>query len=256
MENSNIAWTDHTHNIWIGCTKVSEGCKFCYAEKWDQRMKGGKSWGPGAPRIPLSDAYWRKPLAWQKQALVSGERPRVFCSSLADVFDHEGLPDQRKRLWETVKQTPNLDWLILTKRPENIVPMLPSDWGNGYPNVWMGTTTEDQKSYEKRVPILAAVPAAVRFLSCEPQLSEIDFGSGPYPFDWVIFGGESGSVRPFDPTWVKKPFEVLREAGVAVFMKQMGSVWAKAHSTPDDKKGDNMGMWPAFSRVREFPKAR
>lgn len=259
-EFSKIQWTTHTFNVWIGCTKVSEGCKFCYAEAWDHRMLGGEHWGPGAPRKQMSESYWNKPAKWNREAAGANERPRVFCSSLADVFDSEGLKDQRKRLWEVIKKTSNLDWLLLTKRPENIESMLPDDWGNGYPNVWMGTTTEDQKMANKRIDILGKIPAAVRFISVEPQLDEIDFSKwmekdNP-PFDWMIFGGESGSeARQFDPNWIKKAMKDAGKAGIARFVKQMGTKFA-SEAGFENKKGGDIDEWPEWLRVREFPKAR
>lgn len=257
---SNIAWTHHTFNLWIGCTRVSEGCRFCYAETLDatKRFDGTTHWGPGVPRKRMSDKYWNDPLRWNKKVPV-GERQRVFCSSLADVFDVEGYADERARFWELTKKTPKLDWLVLTKRPENFKSMLPADWGDGYWNVWLGITTEDQRSADKRIPILAETPARVKWLSVEPQIEEIDFSKwlenyDPLnsPFNWMIFGGESGSDRGFDPEWIRKPMDQVKESGPAVFVKQMGSVWAKANGVK--KKADDPDEWPEWCRVREFPK--
>jgi protein gp37 len=267
-EFSKIAWTTHTFNPWIGCSHVSPGCVNCYAEGWDRRYRGGENWGPGAPRQVTSDANWAKPLAWNKSA-PKGERQRVFCASLADVFDLEAPAGQRERLFDLIRATPNLDWLLLTKRPQNVTAMLPLDWGTGYANVWMGVTTEDQKRADERIPILASIPAVVRFLSVEPQIEEIDFGkwlsgeSAP-PFNWMIFGGESGpGARPFDPEWIRKPLELGHawrfspprpwpRVRFAIFVKQMGLVWAKEHGSSDDK-GGNWDEWPSWARVRIFP---
>ena len=126
---------------------------------------------------PLSP--WGNPRKWNRQAEKEGRRYRVFCASLADVFDNHKsiLPEWREDLWRLIKETPNLDWLLLTKRAPNIKKMLPNDWGNGYPNVWLGTTVENQNEWDKRGHFLTEIPAAVRFLSCEPLLGPINFGT-------------------------------------------------------------------------------
>lgn len=179
-ENSKIEWTDHTFNPWIGCTKVSPACDHCYAEAWDARFKGHR-WGPHAPRTKTSAANWRKPLKWNREAEERGIRYRVFCASLADVFDnHPSIdPQWRLELWELIAETPNLDWLLLTKRPQNIVRFLPDEWGSGewgepWSNVWLGTTVENQTEADRRIPHLLATPAAVRFVSAEPLLGPVD----------------------------------------------------------------------------------
>lgn len=177
-ENSNIEWTHHTFNPWIGCTKVGPGCDNCYAEAWDARgLQGQESrWGAHATRTRTAPANWRKPLAWDRAAAKAGERHRVFCSSLADVFDNHAsiLPGWRAALWGLISATPNLDWMLLTKRPGNIAKMLPEDWGNGYPNVWIGCTVVNQAEADRDIPKLLDVPAAVRFLSMEPLLGPVD----------------------------------------------------------------------------------
>ena len=129
-ENSKIEWCDHTWNPWIGCTKVSPGCDHCYAESYATRY-GKTVWGPGQPRQLTSDANWKKPLKWNHEAMLTGTRPRVFCASLAEVFDNEVNPAWRERLWAFIQATPNLDWLLLTKRIGNVAKMLPMDWGTG-----------------------------------------------------------------------------------------------------------------------------
>lgn len=256
MENSKIAWTTNTFNPWHGCTRVSEGCKFCYAESVDARYHpGNEHWGPSVPRKTMSEHYWNDPLRWERKYLKEGgERPLVFCASMADVFDVEAPEGQRDRLYDLIRKTPNLIWLLLTKRPENAAAMLPPDWGDGYPNVWLGTTTEDQENYDKRAPILRGLRAKTKFLSVEPQIGEIEFG---WMSDWLIFGGESekpSKARPFDPEWVRKPMAAAKKAGVATFVKQMGSQWAKANGV--DGKSDEPSEWPEWLRVREFPSAR
>jgi protein gp37 len=184
-ENSSIEWCDHTFNPWEGCQKVGPGCDNCYAEARDIRFTGGTHWGPGAPRRLTSDANWRKPLVWNAQALKSGIRPRVFCASLADVFDNAVDPAWRARLWELVWMTPHLDWLLLTKRPGNISDMLPTAtfvhpaWRGGWRNVWLGCTVVNQAEADRDIPNLLAVPAKVRFLSMEPLLGPVDL------FQWM-----------------------------------------------------------------------
>lgn len=179
-ENSKIEWTTHTFNPWWGCVKVSPACAHCYAEAFAKRV-GQNVWGVDAPRRFFGAKHWEEPLRWNRVAAASGERARVFCASMADVFEaHKELDVQvqlneaRAQLWALIKQTPSLDWLLLTKRPENIRGMLPADWDNGYPNVWLGTTVENQEWAEKRIVHLLRAPAVVHFLSCEPLLGDLD----------------------------------------------------------------------------------
>lgn len=128
-ENSTIEWTDHTFNPWVGCQKVSPGCDHCYAEGWSKRS-GMVQWGPHGERKRTSEANWRKPIKWAKAVGPGDKRPRVFCASLADVFDNRVPTQWRAELFNLIESTPGLDWLLLTKRPENIRKMLPDDWGN------------------------------------------------------------------------------------------------------------------------------
>jgi len=218
-ENSKIEWTDHTFNPVIGCQNVSPGCDHCYAETLTNRY-GWTEWGPHGVRKRTSEANWRKPLQWAKAA--NGARPRVFCASLADVFDNRWPDGARPDLFALIRQTPELDWLLLTKRPQNIRKMLPADWGNGYPNVWIGTTCEDQERYDLRWPILREVPAAVRFISYEPAIGSLVLPvEGPHP-DWIICGGESGpGARFMDPEWARILMCDCDDLGIAFFMKQM-----------------------------------
>src|SRR6185503_17179454 len=148
--DSKIEWTHHTFNPWWGCTKVSPGCKHCYAETWAKRV-GKALWGPKAPRREPSDAYWRQPLAWNADALRRGRRARVFCASMADVFeDRRDLDASRERLWQLIAESPKLDWLLLTKRPQNVSRLAP--YGESWPdNVWLGATAENQKWLDKRM---------------------------------------------------------------------------------------------------------
>lgn len=255
-ENSKIEWCDHTFNPWIGCTKVSPACANCYAEGYARRV-GGPAWGNGEPRRRTSEAYWRKPKAWSRKAEGASVRPKVFCASLADVFDAEIPADWRQDLWRLIASMRDLDWLLLTKRPENITRMLPTGWGDGWPNVWLGTTVENQKQANQRIPPLLDVPAARRFLSVEPMLGAIAlrnlwncygwdedvradaltgewwtsrYQEEPYrtdaKIDWVICGGESGpGARPLDPEWVRSLRDQCLGAGVPFLFKQWGE-WA------------------------------
>ncbi len=224
-ENSGIEWTHHTFNPWIGCTKVSAACDHCYAEAWNKRYDGGANWGPLAPRRRTKT--WGNPVKWNKAAAAKGIRYRVFCASLADVFDnHKSIrPEWRTELWALIKGTPHLDWQLLTKRPQNIKKMLPEDWGaGGYPNVWLGTTVENQQEAARRIPHLLSVPASVHFLSCEPLLSPVELiNYGGTRIDWVIAGGESGpAARPMHPDWARSLRDQCTRAGVPFFFKQWG----------------------------------
>lgn len=185
-ENSNIEWTHHTFNPWIGCQKVGPGCDHCYAETWDARglQQRETRWGPHATRTRTSAANWRQPLKWDREAAAVCERRRVFCASLADVFDnHVSIqPEWRDDLWRLIEATPNLDWMLLTKRPGNIGNMLPVpfDFDRLYPNVWLGCTVVNQAEADRDIPKLLKVPAKVRFLSMEPLLGQVDPTALPY----------------------------------------------------------------------------
>jgi protein gp37 len=217
---SKIEWTTHTFNPWWGCTKVSDGCKFCYAETLSNRY-GYDFWGPQKPRRLLSDQHWQEPIKWNTEAEHLGTRYRVFCASMADVFEERAPEGQLERLWDIIRQTPYLDWQLLTKRPQLIAEKLPTDWGTGYKNVWLGTSIEDERVVD-RVHHLAAVPSIVRFLSVEPLIGPIHH----LPLtgiDWVIVGGESGvGARPMRREWVLDIRQQCRQASVAFFFKQWG----------------------------------
>ena len=218
MENSKIEWTHHTFNAWEGCEKVSAGCTNCYAEARDKQYHGGAHWGPNGTRKMMSEAYWKKPLKWNRDAAKAGERRRVFCASLADVFeDRPELLEPRRRLFDLINDTPNLDWLLLTKRPENV-----TNFAFGFPdNIWIGTSVENRKEFW-RINELRKIPAKIRFLSIEPlleDLGEIDLtGIG-----WAIVGGESGpQARPVYPDWARSLRDQCEAAGVAFHFKQWG----------------------------------
>jgi protein gp37 len=228
--NSAIEWTHHTFNPWWGCKKVSPACKNCYAEAWAKRT-GQKVWGAGANRRFFGEAHWREPLKWNDEQGSNGTRKRVFCASMADVFERRALLNPvRSQLWNLIERTPNLDWLLLTKRPHNILYMTP--WETAWPeNVWVGTSVENQTLAETRLPHLLAVPASVRFLSCEPLLGPLDLRSwfdrrGYNPIDWVIAGGESGGhSRPMHHDWAASLLGQCQEAQVPFHFKQWGH-WA------------------------------
>lgn len=231
-KNSHIEWTHHTFNPWWGCKKVSAACDNCYAELWAKRM-GHQLWGTDSPRRFFSDAHWREPLVWNDEARLAGRRERVFCASMADVFERRSdLNPARARLWELIHNTPNLDWLLLTKRPQNIERLVP--WRNQWPtNVWLGTSVENQTLAEKRLPFLLRNPAAVRFLSCEPLLGHLNLRpwfnqQGLHSIDWIIAGGESGgNSRPMHPDWVVSLLNQCAEFDVPFHFKQWGN-WVPA----------------------------
>lgn len=226
-ENSKIEWTHHTFNPWIGCTKVSPACDHCYAEAWDKRYEGGKHWGPKAERRRTGEKNWNQPIKWNRVAEEQGIRLRVFCASLADVFDNQVPQEWREDLYNLIKATPHLDWLLLTKRPQNIKKMLPADWEYGYKNVWLGTTVENQVEADRRIPHLLSNKAKVKFLSCEPLLGPVDLGKFIFPFsdncglNWVITGGESGpEFRHAEPDWFRSLRDQCKVRGVAFLFKQ------------------------------------
>jgi len=272
-ENSEISWTYHTFNPWEGCMKVSPGCTNCYAERRDQQYHDGAHWGPDGTRKMMSEGYWRQPVKWNRDAQKAGERRRVFCASLADVFeDRPELLEPRRRLFDLINETPNLDWLLLTKRPENIERLFDDvvrhfgwDEDLSVMNVWLGTTVENQEQADKRIPELLKIPARVRFLSCEPLLGPVDVNvrigcayaaiscacSAPcediHPkIHWVIAGGESGpNARPAHPDWFRSLRDQCQAAGVAFHMKQI----------IESGKKIAYDSFPGDLRIREYPHA-
>jgi protein gp37 len=253
-ENSNIEWTDHTFNPWYGCTKVGPGCDHCYAEaRMDTRLHRVQ-WGAGQPRVRTKD--WGDPGRWNRQHeaffAAHGRRQRVFCASLADVFDNEVPAQWRVDLFRLIADTPNLDWLLLTKRIGNVSRMLrnvidslvresastedePPYWP--WPNVWIGATIVNQEEADRDIPKLLEVPARVRFLSMEPLLGPVEFSNvtrradavrqlgkkALAGIDWVIVGGESGhGARPMHPDWARSLRDQCAAAGVPFLFKQHG----------------------------------
>ena len=294
-----ISWCDHTVNLWRGCTHVSDGCKFCYAEALGKRNPGVLGeWGPGGRRVLGTRTYWEKVLGLNRKAQRKGRRRRVFAFSLADwldpwsgalvdvdgrnvVRDAEGrwhategvgafaseslvrLHDVRAAMLVLIRRTPDLDWLLLTKRPEHwrtqmeILAADPARYGDGAeiarqwlngqtpPNIWFGVSAEDQDNFRTRVPIAAEIPAACHFVSYEPALGPLDLLDGGVRevatrswtdygdewdshvvplFDWLIAGGESGPhARPFALEWARSVRDQCRDLGIAFHLKQLGA---------------------------------
>lgn len=246
-KNSGIEWCTHTFNPWWGCVKVSTGCENCYAETLSRRFDHN-IWGPAktTQRRLFGDKHWQEPIKWNREAQKAGQRARVFCASMADVFeDHSDVVEARMRLFDVIEHTPYLDWLLLTKRPENIKRLWPFAWYDEqfiWSNVWLGTSVENQEMADKRIPFLLEIPAAVRFLSVEPMLGPIDLWGARYKnpdgsltgaistwvrygVDWVIVGGESGpGKRPMDLDWARRIRDDCKVAGVPFFFKQVDKV--------------------------------
>lgn len=299
--STKIEWADHTFNPWVGCTKVSPGCDHCYAEAWDRRFAvSGRAmhWGAGKARTRTSAANWRLPLRWndrtrisfgawvalrrfgyEEAALISHghvppRRPRVFCASLADVFDNEVPVEWRSSLFDLIKNTPHLDWLLLTKRIGNAGAMIQeaiSELDIGYdpdyamwpwPNVLIGATVVNQAEADRDIPKLLATPAAKRFLSIEPMLGPVDVFSAitgellhasgddyePGHIDWVIVGGESGPrARPMHPDWARSLRDQCVSAGVSFHFKQWGEYayeYDRDRDDPDYRQCDRVARLP------------
>lgn len=246
-ETTSISWTDHTFSPWWGCARVSPGCEHCYAEAFAKRT-GNLVWGKQADRRILSDNHWKQPYKWNRAAEASDRRHKVFCASMADVFeDRADILEQRERLWTVIDSTPWLDWQLLTKRPQNVLGMVPRLWLTRWPpNVWLGTTVEDQKRADERIPHLLRVPARVRFLSCEPLLGPVDL----WPLvpvgeiQWVIIGGESGPKhRPMAVEWAEATCRSAELSDAKVFVKQAGG------ARPGGQGGLPDWLWA----MKEFP---
>jgi protein gp37 len=238
-KNSKIAWCDHTFNPWIGCQKISPGCDHCYAEGMNHRF-GGINWGPKAPRRRTSAANWKGPVRWNKAAQGKKVKPKVFCASMADVFDNKAPVGARDDLWALIKATPNLQWILLTKRVGNVPKMLPADWGTGYSNVWLGITVVDQQEADKDTPELNKIPAAKHWLSIEPQLDLIKL---PEPVEWVVSGCESGpGRRDYDLDWARGLRDECTTTNIPFFLKQI-YIGKKKTETPM-LDGQRWTQWP------------
>lgn len=307
-ETTGIEWADSTWDPWRGCTKVSRGCANCYAERLGNRnpeVFGG--WGPGAKRVESKS--WHHPVYWNAKAKDKGTKPWVFPSK-CDWLDEEVGSELRFRFLDLIRRTPHLRWLLLTKRPkmwqtliEKCLPVAAlschgsdaatrwlQDWLDGIApgNVWIGTSVEDQESMDRRGPLLCGIPAAMRFLSMEPLLEDVDMGPAFWNFktpigvlsgvDWVIVGGESGpKARPCEVGWIRSVVVQCKFSNVPCFVKQLGSLSLARKCEPmefegvrmskfypanerleqrihDHSKGGNPAEWPEYLRVREFPK--
>ncbi len=276
-KETGIAWCDHTFNAWHGCEKVSPACTNCYAEAQSKRY-GFHIWGKTAPRRFFGPKHWNEPHRWDIEAKVDGVRRRVFVNSMSDTFeDRPDLVTWRLKLFDLIQDCRGLDWLLLTKRPQNARRMVPLGWLKDPPaNVWFGTTVENQEEAEKRIPELVKIPARVRFLSCEPLLGPVDLSR--YLFDplpkhqhfeqigcdcnpeltgdlhWVIAGGESGAApRYTEPAWIESLIDQGRGAGAAVFVKQLGTAFARKFRLTSTKAAEPW-EWPGHLRVQQFPK--
>ena len=221
-EQSAISWTDATFNPWIGCTRVSLACDRCYAARDNERRKWVEGWGAGVPRHRTKT--WGDPLKWNRKAALTGKPLRVFCASLADVFDNE-VPDVwRADLWRVVRDTPHLRWIIVTKRIGNARKMLPPDWP--YANAGLMATLADQAEWDRDWPKLAATPAAWRGVSAEPLLGRIDIGDARP--EWLSTGGESGPTRrPLDMDAIRFMRDQCARNGITFHHKQNGGLRGK-----------------------------
>lgn len=253
-ERTGIEWCDHTFNIAWGCFKVSPGCSHCYAETLADKRLGNGVWGPPAttPRKTFGEKHWNDPVRWNRAAEKAGRRARVFCSSMCDVFeDHPTIDAERAKLWPLIRATPHLDWLLLTKRPERIAANLPDDWGNGYPNVWLGTSAESD-SYRDRIGHLVKLPARIRFVSAEPLLAPLTLDEYADDLDWVIVGGESGKqARPMQGDWARSLRDECRRARVAFFLKQLGGHPDKRGRESAVLDGVRHAEWPVSGVAME-----
>jgi protein gp37 len=269
-DTTKISWADKTFNPWIGCEAISPGCEHCYAHALVKRWGGDFS-----QRTRTSPANWLKPRAWNRRAERLGRTYRVFCASLADVFDNQVPDEWRRDLFTLIADTPALTWMLLTKRVGNVERMAPVSWMlEVWPkNVWLGITVVNQEEADRDIPKLLAIPAHLRWLSCEPLLGPIDlrdplndFGEPRYCYmdrelksriEWVIVGGESGHhARPFVLGWAKDVIEQCQAHGAAVHVKQLGANPTNREGDPHllcDRAGRDPTEWPQVLRVQAFP---
>ncbi len=261
-KESSIQWTDSTWNPFHGCRKVSEGCKYCYMYRDKER------YGQDPTVVLKSKGNFNMPLKYKDPL-------KIFTCSWSDFFIEEG--DQyRDELWDIIKRTPQHTYQILTKRPERIKDHLPSDWGTGYKNVWLGVSAENQERAEQRISILLTIPSHVRFVSAEPLLGPIDLTSFSETWsaysnvnfndikraieklDWIIIGGESGNdkgkylYRDCKIDWIKSLLQQCKKYETPIFIKQMGTHLAKELDL-SDRHGGDMEEWPEVFQIRQFP---
>lgn len=255
-ENSKIEWTHHTFNPWWGCAKVSEACRNCYAESLAKRYGKEDLWKGNRNR---TKGPWKDILKWDKSARERGVRERVFVASMSDIFEIHYDSDAevemsywRDEAFALLENLTNLDVLLLTKRPQFAKDYLINRYGDcvgphGVPDhFWVGTTVENQRAADERLPILSTIPAKVRFLSCEPLLEPVDLKSALSAIDWVIVGGESGSgCRPMQEEWATSIKEQCDLSGTSFFFKQ-----GSQNNWPKFKDFES---YPEGLKVREFP---
>lgn len=257
-EESKIQWTENSWNPWHGCKKVSPGCKYCYM------YRDKEKYGQDPTIVVRSKTKFNDPLKWKEPKMI-------FTCSWSDWFIDEA-DGWRDEAWAIIKATPQHTYQILTKRPERIKDHLPADWGEGYPNVWLGVSVENQEIMHARVWSLVHVPAKVRFISAEPLLGMIDFGLDAYidegneksyeqikdRIDWIIVGGESGNdtgnylYRACNLRWIASIVSQCRESDVPVFVKQLGTFLSKEMKL-SDRHGGNIEEFPESIRIRQFP---
>lgn len=253
-EYTKIQWAHHTWSPWIGCTKVHAGCTNCYAEADMAIRRKRVVWGEGGHRSRTSNAYWKTPIKWNREAEKAEEFRRVF-PSLCDPFDdHPDVEAWRQDMFRLIDRTPHLDWLLLTKRPGNIRAMWPRE-GFEHNNVWLVYSASNQETLDQGAFQLLSARnlTSVLGLSLEPLLAQVDMGRYIDGLDWVIVGGESGQrARQCNLAWVRSVIDQCNSSNVPVFVKQLGSFWAKSCNA-SDRKGGDPDEWPADLRTRLFP---
>ena len=269
---TNISWTDATWNPCKGCSKISEGCRFCYMMRMLDRFGVD---GTVVQKTAIST--FNMPLKYKKtKSDIWDGKPLMFTPSLSDIF-HSSVDAFRNEIWDIIRKCQHIIFQIPTKRPERILQSLPPDWGKGWHNVWLGVSVENQKRADERIPILLDIPAIIRFLSCEPLLGELDLTNYLYTryvmggarhmynqVDWVICGGESGfgktpedksvkwQYRKCEIDWLYKIVHQCQQANVPLFVKQLGTHLAKTNNLTGSAADIN--EFPEHLKVREFPK--
>ena len=287
-KDSAISWTDHTFNPWWGCVEVSPACDNCYARELAVTRWKFDVWGKDKPRRFFTDKHWNEPVKWDAAAAKLGVKHRVFCASMADVFEErDDLDPWRARLFDLIEKTPNLNWMLLTKREKEIEKRIRKAWlKEPRQNVWLGVTAENQRRAEERIPALLEVPAVVHWVSAEPLVGPINFEPWTVGYqhevtndnldapdgarvggevrsanswyrekgiDWVIVGGESGdNARKMDIGWARDILDLCRRRGVAYHFKQKGGILAREMGCKNPE-GKDKAEWPADLQVQEFP---
>lgn len=263
--NSRIEWTHHTFNLWEGCIKVSPSCDNCYAEARDTWIHQGAHWGPNSRRFFHTDAYWDQLSKWNAAAERKGERHRVFVGSLMDICeilprdhpDYRAMEEARERFWPLVTECSSLVFLLLTKRPKYYLRLVPKDWREGFPaNAIPGATIENNEWLRKRIGYLTQVPAAVRFLSCEPLFEVLEDGDWADAIDWYIGGGESGpKARPTHPANYLTLRDTAHRHGKDYHFKQWGN-WLPCSQAASDEHRVRIGQlmeFPIADQIHAWP---